>query len=216
MKVRSTWDANKLLNHIEKLGENSDLSLRSLTHKLVALLMLLSASRVHCIHAFSTDALDMNDNQFVFYPTVLLKHSRPKFRGEPIVYKSFPQNSRLCVIHTLKEYISRRNLLVQTDALLVTYQKPHHPAHRDTVARWLKTILLEAGIKNFTAHTYRAASTSSAANSHLPISSILQQGQWTQESTWQKFYHKEIFVNKQTCDYAEQILVNRNIVEDEE
>ena len=168
MKIFSK-NPNTVLDYIDNLGENTELSLRFLSHKLVALLMLLSASRAHCIHAFSTDAMEFNENEYVFYPTVLLKHSRPKFRGDPIVYKSFPQNTRLCIVHTISEYISRRDALTTTDALLITYRKPHHPAHRDTVARWLKNVLKDAGIKNFTAHSYRAASTSCAYAAKLQL-----------------------------------------------
>ena len=209
MKPKVTWNVSTVLSHIEGLGPNENLTLKVLTHKLVALLMLLALSRVHCIHAFSTDAMSdiESDTEIVFYPTVLLKHSRAKFRGDPIVYKAFPYDEKLCVVKTIKDYIARRNKLVTTDALLITYQKPHHPAHRDTVARWLKTLLCEAGIKNYTAHSYRAASSNFAHLAKIPLKDILKQGQWsTRGTTWTRFYFKDRITDDNDTNFAENIL----------
>ena len=45
--------------------------------------------------------------------------------------------------------------------LIVSYQKPHRPISKDTVARWLKQVLRPAGIDTptFGAHYTRVAST---------------------------------------------------------
>ena len=45
----------------------------------------------------------------------------------------------------------------------------------------------------FTSHSVRAASTSKAKTLGISLSQILKKGQWSKESTWQKFYNKEIF-----------------------
>ena len=194
----STWDVNTLLLHIKNMPINSNLFFKDLTHKLVALLMLLASSRVHYIHSFSIGAMAMTKDTCTFYPTVLLKHSRPSFPGEPITYQKFPDDEQLCILSCLREYLDRRYELVQmqeiTDKLLITHRKPHHAAHKDTVARWLKEILKDAGIDTtrFTAHTYRAASSSFLHEQQLPIDEILKRGQWTQKSTFLKYYRKDI------------------------
>ena len=191
MKQQQIWDPRILLDHIDALGDNNNLTLQQLSYKTVCLVMLLSGSRVHCIHAFSTLCMQRYEGH-TFYPTVLLKHSRPKFRGKPITYKNYPHNPRLCVVRALDEYIKRKTTLASSDALFLTHRKPHKPAHRDTIARWLKDSLKQAGINNYTAHSYRAASTSLAFNRNLSIKDIMQQGQWTAESTWSRYYQKEI------------------------
>ena len=57
MKQSKVWDPRILLRYIDDIGDNDDLTLKQLTYKTVALLKLLSGSRVHCVHAFSTDCM---------------------------------------------------------------------------------------------------------------------------------------------------------------
>ena len=48
------------------------------------------------------------------------------------------------------------------DALLLCYRKPHGPATKDTLARWIHSVLNLSGVDadTFTAHSCRSASTS--------------------------------------------------------
>ena len=63
-----------------------------------------------------------------------------------------------------------------------------------TISGWLKNILKKAGIdiSTFKAHSTRSASTSKADLSGAPIEEILKRGCWSNKSTWQKFYNKNI------------------------
>ena len=95
MKQSTVWDPTILLRFIDEMGDNDDLSLKQLTYKAVALLTLLSGSRVHCVHAFSTDCMQKAGAIiFTYYPTVL-KHSCPKSRRKPIIYRAYPNNPKL-------------------------------------------------------------------------------------------------------------------------
>ena len=169
-------------------------------------MMLLSASRVNYIASLSVKAMKVSQNQCLFYPTKLLKHSRPSYLGKPLCFKSYTPASRLCVIAALLEYLNRRKALTTESQLFVSFVKPHKPVHKDTVARWLKNVLLWSGIDTsiFTAHSYRSASTCKANSSNIPITDILKQGQWTTEKTWMTYYHKP----QHSCNtsYAEGIL----------
>ena len=51
-----------------------------------------------------------------------------------------------------------------------------------------------AGINtnNFKAHSLRSASSSKVANLGLKLVDILENGNWSNESTWQRFYHKRV------------------------
>ena len=44
----------------------------------------------------------------------------------------------------------------------------------------------------FKAHSLRSASTSKVAGLGLQLKDILDNGNWSNESTWQKYYHKRI------------------------
>ena len=96
-------------------------------------------------------------------------------------------------METLKEYLQRRTVLTTSPALFISYVKPHKPVHKETISRWLKHVLLLAGIDTniFSAHSYRAASTSST-KTNIPIADILKQGQWSTEKTWCKYYNLDV------------------------
>ena len=49
----------------------------------------------------------------------------------------------------------------------------------------------------FTAHSTRSASTSKAGLQGASIKDILKQGPWSNKSTWQRFYNKNIVVEGQ-------------------
>ena len=138
MKQNETWDPRTLLKFVNSIGKNATLTLQQLTYKTVGLLTLLSGSRVHCVHAFSTLCMTRSEGCYTFYPTVFLKHSRPKFRGKPISYRLYPHNPKLCVVKAVHEYISHKRMVCKTDALLVAHRGPHRSAHRYTGAQWLK------------------------------------------------------------------------------
>ena len=64
-----------------------------------------------------------------------------------------------------------------------------------TISRWLKETLVLSGVTkilDFGGHSTRSASTSKAELSGLSVKEVLDRGSWSNESTWQKFYHKEI------------------------
>ena len=45
----------------------------------------------------------------------------------------------------------------------------------------------------FKGHTTRSAYTSKACLSGISVDDILSRGSWSNESTWQKLYHKQVF-----------------------
>ena len=59
---------------------------------------------------------------------------------------------------------------------IITHGKPHKPAHKDTIARWIKELMKLAGIDTdtFKPHSCRSASASAAKRSGIPIDQILQ------------------------------------------
>ena len=76
----------------------------------------------------------------------------------------------------------------------MSYSKPHKAFGRDTISRWVKTVLSSAGIdtKKFRPHSTRAAAVSSANNASVPLDEILSTAGWSSESTFAKFYNKPV------------------------
>ena len=71
--------------------------------------------------------------------------------------------------------------------------------HSSTVSRWIKEILKETGVDVdvFKGHFTRSASTSKACLSDISVDNILSRGSWSNQSTWQKFYHKQVLSKEQ-------------------
>ena len=95
------------------MGPTKDLALKLLSYKLVALIAILSASRVNYIASLSVEAMDINEEVCVFYPTKLLKTSTPTFLDKPMRFSAYTDDDRLCVVKTLQEYLKRRRLLTK-------------------------------------------------------------------------------------------------------
>jgi hypothetical protein len=64
------------------------------------------------------------------------------------------------------------------------------PVTKQTIARWLKQVLLLAGISQYGAHSYRGAGLSNAFAKGVSIDEIVKAGDWTNATTFKKFYNK--------------------------
>ena len=147
-----------------------------------------------------------------------MSYSRASFRiGEPVkqtrpgrhigelVFKGYAPDRRLCIITVLKRYLERTLMMRGNNyKLFLTSQKPIKNASRDTLRRWTREVLVEAGIdmEIFSPHSTRAASTSKAVH-RVPMQTILQTAGWTRESTFQKYYNKEAVAQQ---DFQDAVL----------
>ena len=78
----------------------------------------------------------------------------------------------------LREYIDHtaefRSEGEGSNKLLLCYQQPHEPATKDTIMRWLKTVLLCAGMTSFTPHSFRGASLSAMFELGVVVPDLLK------------------------------------------
>ena len=189
------WDTNIVIKYLATLN-NNNISFKDLTLKLTMLLALLAGQRVSTIHTFRSDAILCREKEVIFYIHELLKHDRPKFKKLPISYHAYPHEPQICPVTLIKQYLQVRNTLVpETEYMFfITHGTPHHGASKDTIARWIKEVMTTSGIdtSHFKPHSCRSASTSSASNAGISIANILKAGQWSKESTFYKFYKRNI------------------------
>ena len=130
------------------------------------LLALLSGQRLQTLHSLSLSSLKVSDSRWVFSVDVPLKQTRKGKHLAPLEFLAFPQNNKLCVVSVLKEYVRRtKDVRGSETKLLLSHQKPHKHVSKDTLARWLRDVLIKAGVdtQQFGAHSTCAASTSAAA-----------------------------------------------------
>ena len=141
------WDVESVLTYLKNLGANTELTLKLLTLKLVMLLALLSGQRCQTLHCLNIKDMILGDSKCVFLLTSVLKTSAPNRHLTHIEFLAYPQDPRLCVINCLKTYLTRtKPHRGGTLPLFLSFQKPFKPVSRDTIARWLKSVLDMAGI----------------------------------------------------------------------
>jgi hypothetical protein len=203
-KYSYTWDIDKVLVYLRKLSPVKHLSLKDLTLKLTMLMVLTNAARAQTVHLLSVHKVKKFSSEFVLQFKGLLKQSRPGFDCSLFHLKAYPPDRRLCVYTVLKEYLSRTRTLRNKgdDALLISYVKPFKAVTRDTVSRWVKTVMIRAGISDsFGSHSVRAAVVSKANLSGVPLKDILERAGWSNQSTFAKFYNKKV-VKDSTFDHT--------------
>ncbi|WAQ97755.1 hypothetical protein MAR_022128 [Mya arenaria] len=106
----------------------------------------------------------------------------------------YDKDPKSCIVHTFREYLDRTAALRgKVTKLLVTTQKPHPAASRDTVSRWVKSLLTSAGVdKCFKPHSVRSASVSKAKDKGVKLETILKSAGWSNARTFARFYNKPI------------------------
>lgn len=192
-RYEHTWDVSVVTSYLAQLGENSELSMKQLSQKLCMLMALTCPER-------SSIMVSLNINYMRHYPEGV-RFSHTSFRkrthcgnlGES-VYPKFIDRS-LCPVACLKVYLERtKNWRHKNDdkpLLFLSFKKPHKPVSPATLSRWLKEIIRQSGIESiFKGHSVRGASTSAAKAAGLSIDTIISMADWTNKSTFNKFYYR--------------------------
>ena len=197
---------------LRTLPEYDKISLKELTYKLVVLIAILSGQRCQTIDALSIEenCMSLEDDRCTFFISTLLKQSKPGTHLKPFELRAYPADPKLCVILCLKAYLKvivspRHN----ETALFITRQKPYQTAKKDTISRWIKTVLTLAGIDTrvYGGHSTRSASTSAAARQGLPTITIPQSAGWCSNNTFEKFYNMEL----EQPNFGDKLLANLNV-----
>ena len=207
VRYTSTWDPDIVLRHLKSLGPNDKISLKLLTLKLCMLLALTQASRPQTLHLITINNLLRDPEKYTFQIDGLLKHSRPGVPIPPITVHKYPHDTSLCPYLTAREYLNRTDgfRTQGKHQLFLSYVKPHKAVSVDTIRRWLKLTMDMAGVDTtlFRAYSTRSASASKAAASNVPTELIMKTAGWSRESTFAKFYLRNIEPNVQ---FADQVL----------
>ena len=138
-----------------------------------------------------------------------LKQDRKGYNFGDLKLQSYIPDKRLCIVHYLKEYLARTNAYRMSKQLFLTYKKPYGPASLASMSRWVKSVLLEAGISShFGPGSIRSASTSKAFLKGLPLDQVLQAGGWRRRSTFNTYYNKPIM--KEGPGFGQVVLDGKN------
>ena len=173
------------------------------------LLALLSCQRRQTLHCLSITNTTVTDNKITIKIGDLLKQTRPGWQLADFTIKAYAPDRRLCPCRTLAEYLRRTSELRSngTERLFISWIKPHQAVSPDTISRWLKLVMAEAGINLdlFTAHSVRSAASSAASLANVPIETIMKTAGWSQSTTFSRYYKKQIDGN---VDFGRVLLDN--------
>ena len=198
-RYSETWDPQIVLNHLKTFPAIDDMSLKQLTLKLVMLMALLSAQRVQTLQSLSLEEMSTLPGKYVFRISSVLKQTTAKGGQNrhllPVTFHSYPLDKRLCIVELLSAYVKRTApLRKETKQLLICHAEPHGPASRDTISRWIKQTMKDAGIDTtvFKPDSTRGASTSAAKALNVPVQVIMNTAGSRSDSTFAKFHDRPV------------------------
>jgi hypothetical protein len=163
-RYTETWDVSKVMNYLNTIS-NTNIIIKDLTLKLVTLMSLLSAQRGQTIHYLSLKDMSFTESAVTFVISRPIKQSKPGSKPMVVKVVAYPANPNLCVVSILNMYLEYTATLRNNEQqLFISYSKPYKAVSRDTISRWVKTVMEKSGIdvQTFKPHSTRAASTSKA------------------------------------------------------
>ncbi len=199
-KYTAVWDTSHVLNTILSWKENKDLNLKLLTYKLVCLLALTTAQRVQTFSLIKLKNINFDCMGVSIVLSDILKTSVATKKLTNLKLNYYTENQKLCVVSILKDYIEKTRLIRNNEEyLLLSYVKPFKRVGTQTISRWLKDVLNLSGIdvSKYSAHSYRHATVSKAADKGCSVDLIFKYAGWTEKSkVFGRFYHRSIESNQ--------------------
>ena len=154
--------------------------------------MLLSGQRIQTIHLLDIRYMTLTESSCSFSISKPVKQTRPGTHVHDLVIQAYFKDPGLCIVECLQGYAIRtKPLRGEETQLLIRFLKPHKAVSKDTIGRWVKCFLANAGIdtNQFRAHSARSASTSAAKRSGLDMTTIMRAAGWSNVA---RFYNKPI------------------------
>ena len=170
-------NAEIVIEFLKSLPCWEEKSLKWLTLKLVTLLTLLSTHKCQTLSSLSTEHMDINIQQVIFYISKVIKKTTAMFHLIQINLQAFPADETICPVRNIVEYIRASEKLRKSKNVLLSYYK-HEPIETQTISRYVKLTLKVAGIntKIFSGHSARHASSIGKFMTGLSLNDIVKKG----------------------------------------
>lgn len=204
-KYNSTWNPQDVLKLLDK---PTDTDLKSVSCKLVTLLILATGQRIQTAFLIRCPNIKFSSLGVDIYIPDFVKTSGPKACQPNLSLPYFRECPNLCVVSCLQQYLKLTKSLrpASCDKLFLTYSKPHGPATKQTLSRWVKDTMTKSGIDTniFKPHSSRHASTSCALRKGVHMDVIRRSAGWGQDSqTFARFYNRPLL---QEDNYSKSVL----------
>ena len=111
-----------MFEYFRNLRDNSQISDKHLSQKLLILPLLLERQRLNSVFHFTIDTMIISSTSVTFSPEHVLKHSKPGRKLNFFEYRGY-SDTKLCVLGCVNEYIHPRNDRVDKDhkGIFITY-----------------------------------------------------------------------------------------------
>ncbi len=205
-KYDTIWNAESILNLYRTWNINENLSLKFLTLKLISLFALVSGQRMQTLSLIELNNINIDNGKVTILVPHNVKTSRSGVSQPSIVFSAFPDEIKLCPVNALMRYMDVTSSVRKSNRLFVSYEKPYKEVCVQSISRWLKMVLKEAGvdISMYSGHSYRHASTSKALASGVNTDVIFSSAGWCDNSSvFARFYKCKV---DNRCSYSNSIL----------
>ena len=190
-KAPLSWDVNIILDYFRKNGNTAEWNERELGGKLVLLMMLSTMARLGEIHQLQLSCMIFPSNTDVTFhlqkPTKTYGWNTVQHEGlQRLEFRTFHSCPTLCPVQTLQYYITKTKPIRHNCDKLFVLGGIHQgkPATQPTLARWCKDHFIEAGLGNFTIHSTRSSSSTSALLVGLSLNEVVQKSGWLSVDTF--------------------------------
>ena len=192
-KMCAAWSIREVIDLLKSWGPASKLDLKTLTLKTVMLLALACSKRCNSLAMLSVkrEFCEISENYIMLQPEGLEKHSRPSLVATPIKLFSYNRDIRIDPVCYLKAYIKRTKTIRRSEQLFVTHNAPHKEASVTSIARWLAQVIGFSG-QTGTGGSVRSVSSSYALAKGASLEAVLDAGDWSRVTTFQKFYYQPV------------------------
>ena len=102
----TTWNPVVVLIYLRSLSPLHEISLKLLSHKCVMLLALLTIQRIDNICKILREDIRFVEDNCLNNFSQLVERSAPSRHQVPIELKSYPSDSDVCLVSSLREYIT--------------------------------------------------------------------------------------------------------------
>ena len=140
--------------------------------------------------------MDQSMDKVIFHIIGLTKCSKSARPNQPVVYRAYVEDELLCPVKCIYAYLTKRSEIVTKDftEFFITFGKPHHPASKDSLARWVKEVMRNSGIDTeiLKPHSTKVASNSTAYKLGIPLHEVLKRGPLSNAGTFFAYYFREI------------------------
>ena len=203
VKLLPEWDLTKVLEAIQKspFEPMKKADLKYITWKTVFLISITTFRRCSDIQALRLGEgnISVHSKGVFFVRDGLAKQDRPGHFGAKIFVPGFSDDKLLDPKRALTYYLKRTDEFRGEDRggskLFLSISNPHKPVSCQTISNWIVNIIQFAyddKKKSVKAHSTRAIGPSWALYKGASMKSIMEAADWSRESTFTKFYLRNL------------------------